>query len=431
MSRQQVRPSSMEWQISGQRRIRGDYGRRQCGAAALLVTLILVIIASLSALVVNTAAFNEQKLSGNDIRSKEVYAAAVGALEYGASQLELAYFDADSGLAWPSGILAGLAGETVTAAPFVNAAAGATIDQQADTYTPTVVYTLLTDESASPAIIEVAATAVAEGDTHITKTITMQYLISDFGTASLWDGPPLAIENCLSDVTGTPDIYSDDIAIGSLNGAEACVDPGAFDLNGDPISIGDASIAWDTNGTHVDEDGDPDPLTLSLHETFFGVTTAAQLKAISEKEAEANRGPADRTVYYIDAYFSDPTGLTDWNGNSWSDDIGSGTTGPGNTAPYTIDHAVVLYFDESVGCPPINGNVEIWGLVFYQAVSCDTQIGAQGGGKADVYGTVAFSGDLNKYTANTNIYDVDLSGGGGGLKDIKIVTALPSSWVDF
>jgi len=406
-------------QLVHRRNAQPRHSLRQGGAAALLITLILVVIASLSGLVVNKAAFNEQKLSGIDIRSKEVYAAAVGALDYGANQLELAYLNAGNGLAWPvGGVLGGLQGETLTAAAFVGAA-GATIDQQADTYTPVVVYTLLTDESASPAIIEISATATAVGDSQVSKTITVQYLISDFGTPSMWNAPPLVVENCLSNVTGTPDIKSNGVAIGSLNGSDACVDPGFFDLNGNPMAIGDAEIETQMNTNP--------PLT--LHETFFGGVTAAQLKAISE--SEETLGLADRTIYYIDANFSDPVGGTAWNGNSWNDDIGSGTTGPGNTAPYTATHAVVLYFDDSVGCPPVNGNVEIWGLVFYQATSCTTQIGAQGGGKADIYGTVAFTGDLSKYTANTNIYDVDLSNGGGGLDDIKIVTALPGSWIDF
>ncbi len=420
MNRQEIKRDRMTGRLVRRRNAQPHDGWRQRGAAALLVTLILVVIAGLSGLVVNKAAFNEQKLSGIDTRSKEVYAAAVGTLEYGANQLELAYLNADDGLAWPNGVLNGLEGETVTAAAFVNGAAGATINQQTDNYTPTVVYTLLTDESASPAIIEIAATATAVGDSQVTKTITVQYLVSDFGTPSMWDAPPLVVEDGLSDVTGTPDIYSDDVAIGSLNGTDAEVDPGHLDLNGDPMAVGDDEIKTEMNS---------DP-PISLHETFFGNVTAERLKAMSEAEEGSNA--TDRTIYYIDAGFSDPTGDTAWNGNSWNDDIGSGTTGGGpHAGPYTATHAIVLYFDESVGCPPVNGNVEIWGLVFYESTSCDTQIGAQGGGKADIYGTVAFSGDLLKYTANTNIHDVDLSNGGGGLNDIKIITALPGSWIDF
>jgi len=420
MNKQQIKRDKLKGNLEHRRNAQPRHGLRQRGAAALLITLILVVIAGLSGLVVNKAAFNEQKLSGIDLRSKEVYAAAVGTLEYGANVLELAYLNADDGLAWQNGVLTGLQDDTVVAAAFVNGAAGATIDQQADNYTPTVVYTLLTDESASPAIIEIAATATAVGDSQVTKTITVQYLISAFGTPSFWDAPPLVVEECLSNVTGTPDIYSDSVAIGSLNGGDACVDPGFFDLNGDSMAIGDPEIKTGMNS---------DP-PLSLHETLFGSLTAEKLKKLSELEEGSDS--SDRTVYYIDADFSDPTGDTAWNGNSWNDNIGSGTTGGGpHMGPYTVTHSTVLYFDESVGCPPVNGNVEIWGIVFYESASCDTQIGAQGGGKADIYGTVAFSGDLSKYTANTNIHDVDLSAGGGGLDDIKIVTALPGSWIDF
>lgn len=430
MKRQQKNLSCLARPIHSRRVRPGCYGLRQKGAAALLATLILVVIASLGALVVNKAAFNEQKLSGVDLRSKEVYAAAVGVLDFGVSQLEATYFTSSSSFVWADLNGDGQLNNAVPLANFTNANNLPTIDQNVDTYQPSIMYTRISDPVASPLVIEVAATATAVADSHITKTVTMQYLISDVGTSSLWNGPPVVVENCLSGVLGTPDIVTSGIAIGSLNGSGACVDPGNFDVNGNAIPTGDPSIAEDMNGNHLDANGNPDPLTTSLHETFFGTVSPAELKAFSEAEASLSLGTADRTFYYIDAAFTDPSGDTSWNGNAWNDDIGSGTyTMP--SGPGVVDHPTVLYFDASVGCPPVNGNVTIWGVVFYAAASCNTTIGAQGGGKAIVYGTVAFSGSLTQYNANTIIYEVDLSNGGGGPKDFKIVTALPGTWIDF
>jgi len=404
-------------------------GRKQCGAAALVATVILVIIGSLSALVVGKAAFSEQKLSGVDIRNKEVYAAAVGTLQYAETHLETVFVDGSVGLNWvDAGGAAsiGLVGDTappVTA--FANAAGGTTIDQGADTYGLAIVYTLLTDMAASPAVVEITATATAEADTHVMKTITAQYLISDIGSSSLWDGPPMIVEDCVSGITGTPDLYTDDgTALGTLNGD--CVDPGLFDANGSAL-LADSDLI-DTNVGEDDEDGNP----LSLHETLFPGVPVEQLKFVSELQASLGLGQDARSIYYIDADFTDTSGATNWNGNAWDDDIGLGTvSNVGGTPVYTPDHPVVLYFDASMGCPPVNGNVTIWGVVFYAAESCDTEIGAVGGGKATVYGTVAFSGDLTGYNANTEIYNVDLSPSDPGEGDIRIMARLPGSWKDF
>ncbi len=417
MNKQLVDLSHTTWPLPDQRKKRVGYGRRQSGAAALLVTLILVIVASLGALVVNTAAFNEQKLSGVDLRGKEVYAAAVGALAHGVNELELLYldqdedFDTSAAFAYTDGNANGIFDAGDTAVPlvnFVNASGGTTINQGTDTYTPSILYTLLTDPGDSPAIIEIAATATAVGDTQVQKIITQQYLLSVVGRPSLFNGPPVVVGKCMSGVTGTPDIVADGVAIASLEGN--CVEQGAFEIDG--------------TGTVEEGVGDG----TSLYETFFGTVPREELKRLSTLEAENNITP--RTYYYIDADFTDPSGLTTWNGNTWSDDIGSGTyTMP--AGPATLEHGVVLFFGSSVGCPPVNGNVEIWGLVFYDADSCDTTIGAQGGGKATIYGTLAFTGDLNKYTANTIIYELDLEAPPGKKDNVRLVTALPGSWVDF
>lgn len=391
------------------------YARRQRGAAALLATLILVVIASLSALVVNKAAYTEQKLSGVDIRSKEVYAAAVGGVEYATKVLQDTMIagtqiDWDNTNADGKG-LAGAVAQGAVVAAFTTAAGDNFISAGTDNYTPTISYTLITDETDSPSIIEIAATATAVGDTHIQKTVTVRYLASLVGTAALRDAPALLVEECIpaGAITGTPDIDAGgNMAIGSINQDGSCIDSGHFDfLDGD--GIGNAS----NGGT--------------LWETLFGGMTEATLRGLAALD------PAH--FLYVNASYDGSSqeaaanaywgvgGQGVWNSNAWHGDVGSDLQ---NADGDYIDQ-VVVYFDSSAGCPPINGTTTIHGLVYYETDGC----AAQGGGGGTVYGTTAFEGDLEQFNANATLIDVDIQIGDASGANRRILTVLPSSWKDF
>lgn len=392
-----------------------NYAHRQRGAAALLATLILVVIASLSALVVNKAAYTEQKLSGVDVRSKEVYAAAVGGLEYATKVLQDTMI-AGTQIDWNDVDVngkgeAGAVAQGAVVAAFTTAAGDNFISAGSDNYTPTITYTLITDETDSPSIIEIAATATAVGDTHIQKTVTVRYLASLVGTASLIDGPPLLVEECIpaGAITGTPDIDAGGgMAIGSINRDASCIDSGHFDfVNGNGIgAAGNGGTLW---------------------ETLFGGMTEAILQGLAALD------PAH--FIYVDGSYDGSSqetaanafwglgGQGAWNGNTWHGDVGSDTQ---NADGDYIDQ-VVLYFDSSAGCPPINGATTVHGLVYYETDGC----AAQGGGGGTVYGTTAFEGDLEQFNANSTLIDVDIQIGDANGADRRILTVLPGSWKDF
>jgi Tfp pilus assembly protein PilX len=375
---------------------------KQRGAAALIITLILVVIASLSSLVVNKSAIEEQKRSGIDLRNKEVYAAANGALEYGIYELMRVYNDNDPTTPdWTNtdeATEAAAANETATAAydPYGDGSV-VTLVQGIDAYNVVdaigdpIKYTLLTAEDAQPAIIEITAPVVGVAETHVTKTVSVRVVRANLGTPSMFDGPPLIVEDCIPPlaVNGTPDITSDSVAIATISGSSAgtgCIDPGHFSVTG---------------GGVVGEPISTDP-ELDLFEAMFGGITETTLKEMAA---------VSDNVYYV----------TDTN--PWNTSIGS------------LTDPAILYFDAAADCPAFNGGVVIYGLVYFEApgdpdtdpYGCDVQ----GTGAAIVYGTVAVEGDLLSMNANIELVKVDFSGTNGDDSPVSVITVLPGSWRDF
>ena len=374
---------------------KGVMRTNQRGAVALLITLILVVIASLSALVVNKSAIEEQKRSGIDFRNKEVYAAANGALEYGIYELMRLYNDNDP--TTPDWALladetndAAAAGDTATASydPYGDGSV-VTLVQGIDAFTPSITYTLLTAEDAQPAIIEITAPVVGVAETHVTKTVSVRVVRANLGTPSMFSGPPLIVEDCIpaGAVNGTPDITSNSVAIATIRGSSSgtsCIDPGHFEVTG-------GGVVGEPISTNPD---------LDLFESMFG--------GYSEGTIEGMAAVSDNIYYVTDS-------------SPWSENIGS------------LTDPATLYFDGSAGCPRINGGVVIYGLVYYEAPSGSNPYGCdvQGTGSAIVYGTVAVEGDLLSMNANIELVQVDFSGTTGDDSPVSVITVLPGSWRDF
>ncbi|PCJ34895.1 MAG: hypothetical protein COA75_12005 [Cellvibrionales bacterium] len=369
----------------------GVSSKGQRGAIAVLITLILVVIASLSALVVNKSAIEEQKRSGIDLRNKEVYAAANGALEYGIYQLMREYNDNDTATpAWTGGAEEGeaAAGETATISydPYGDGSV-TTLTQGIDAFSlaPSITYTLLTAENEQPAIIEIRAPVVGVAESHVTKAVSVRVVRANLGTPSMFDGPPLIVENCIDSgaVTGTPDITSDSVAIATITGSSAgtsCIDKGFFDITG---------------GGEVGE-----PLTSdapTLFDSMFGGISEATLKEMA--------GLSDN-IYFV-------TETTPWNAGEYG----------------SLTDPVIFYFEEASGCPTLNGGIVIYGLVYYEAP--DEGCPDPGTGAAKVFGTVAYEGDLMKYNGNIELVEVNFSSTGGDDEPVSVITMLPGSWRDF
>ncbi|MEZ0149376.1 MAG: hypothetical protein AB9Q22_04665 [Candidatus Reddybacter sp.] len=379
-----------------------DTYRRQRGAATLIATVILVVIASLTVLVVNKSAINEQQRSGVDARSKEVYAAANGALEYGISQLMILYNDGDvTTPVWDSGSDDGMAAagdfSTLGYDPDGDDATDDAFVQGIDSFglSPNITYTLITAEDEHPAIIEITAPVVGANESHVTKTISMRVLREDLGGGGPFSGPPLIVEKCIPDgaALGTPDITSDTVAVATIRGDSSdgdCLNAGHFSITGGGI------VGEPTNDTSDS----------SLVEALFGSSDAVyNIQEAASIEEAAGIALADRGVIYV-------TETT-----PWGDSVGS------------LNSPVILFFSEESGCPAINGGTIVFGLVYYEApdAGCDNQ----GTGSSTVFGTVAYEGDLTKINANIEMVQVNFGTGGENTDSVKTIAPLPGSWRDF
>jgi hypothetical protein len=107
---------------------------------------------------------------------------------------------------------------------------------------------------------------------------------------------------------------------------------------------------------------------------FPGISKA-DMKAISDAQAVAGLSMAERTVIWVDATAN------------WHDSVGS--LGP-------PAKPAILVFSAAAGCPKLNGNPVIVGIVYYEG-GCDSQ----GFGGAELNGSLVYEGSLTKFTANT------------------------------
>ena len=370
----------------------------QKGAALLIMTLLLLTVAAVSTLAVGRVGALEQKRVGTAVRATEVYAAANGAVEYGVSWFE----DNFASIAWVDVNGDGVLGAGDTAVPSALGNQALT----ADNYARSVVYTLRGDlvptADAMPTLVEVAATATATADSHVSKTVRVALMMgrasifssaSSDGSLSGYSGPPVVVEDCLSASTGNPSVAPNrGVSIGTTQGSPGCLVEGLLDINGgDKQALSPSRSLWDT--------------------VFSPDMTEADLKKMEPANPDA--------VIFVDA--SDPTV------NNWHESLGSAA------AP------VILYFSETAGqpCPKINGGTTIYGIVYYADDSCTSQ----GFGGGTIYGTLAKAGDLNKFNANAEIIGMDLdfggsgsAGGGGGSSQglfIPRFSVVPGSWRDF
>jgi hypothetical protein len=417
---------------------------RESGVAILAITIILLLVATIGTMMVGRVGLFEQKLTGTDVRSKEVYAAATKGLEYGVMWVRKHKDESPAGLA-----------EALASLPELDPT-----EMGADFYEHEITYNLKVKGSGAdwedggpvikPVVIEVVSKATAQQDSHVSKIVRVDVMIGSqpfFSPgggkkANVLDGPPIMIEGCTTPgaVTGSPNVvynYGEGVAIGTTAGTaggvamEECIDAADInvhldlcDINNDPDSCSnsDAISAGEALAAGVEfRDALDEPQ--SLWATVFGANTSfADLKAMEKMYPE--------NILIVDTSYPHYEGQPSWNGNTWHDNTG------------TAGEPVIIYFDASVGCPPINGNTTVHGLVYYAKVDC----GNQGWGGGTVFGTVAKSGDLQKFNANATIVSTSLDfnylgeegEGGEGDDDIydpglghKRFSEIPGSWRDF
>lgn len=415
--------------------------QRQGGVATLAITVILLVVATLTVLFAGRVGLVEQRLSGVDVRSKEVHAAAVGGLEYAVNLLERLARDsqfnpvdpvfldpsrwedgpfgegarlvvsADSNSDWlPSGTISTAHGERIFYP----------VSMVADAYEYEMVYTLLTPmddpDGITPIVIEVAVTARATHDSHVRKTVGVGVALG-FSRLFSWsdgvfDAPPIVVEGC---ITGTIDGQ-----IGVFPGSGPAVAT-TLGLSGG-ATLADCLPAGELKECPAGHAGSHSlcPLVAesslgvaypegSLWSTVFGDISRAELRKVADNHPDR--------MLWVDQDFSH----TGWNGSHWHHDVG------------TAQNPVILFFDESVGCPVLNGGVHIHGIVYFENADCS----AHGWGEGVIHGTVAVSGELGSLDANARVVAAAMDFT-GGLDDPRFgwtyrlhYAEIPGTWRDF
>jgi hypothetical protein len=340
---------------------------------------------------VGKALYFEQRLTGNDLRAKEVLAAAQHGLEYG-----MEYLAGGNTIGWSGSA----AGATATL-PLTNTDHGQS-NTGTDQYTHVITATILTDLS-DATIVEISSTATGVADGHISRTVSNRVVMIGILSSNGGNAPPVVVEGCMSGITGTPDINHPSTipAVSSLScqpcGIAPCIDTGGFDayVDGNPVAITPATANLNS--------------TDSLWDMLFSISKD-QFRSIAQQFPE-------RFINVNDGYELNGHYKTAYNGNTWNEDTGTAT------AP------VLMFIEQSEGCPTINGDVDIVGMIYFDDPNCATH----GFGKGKIQGTIAVSGSMTKHTANTDINYFPLGGefGGGGAGAFNFVSVIPGSWKDF
>lgn len=415
-------------------------GRVEAGVATLGVTVVLLMMALLAALVVGRVGLWEQQRTGTDVRSKEVYAAAAGGLEYAVNWLERlardSHISSDSQLLlnpdrWEEGFLGAGARLLINAhrnADWLPAGTVQLADAEhelyptamtADEYEYEWAYTALTpldDPSLQALVIEVAVTARALGDTHIQKTVGVD-VVMGFSPLFPWSGdvfsaPPLIVEACISgDVNGLPEItlsgspalattlMESDTSLPDCLPAAGFIECVQSQLGGPPSSCSPLSPA---------QVGLSQPAG-SLWSTLFGDITRSELKAVADRHPDR--------VLWVNEELSHPG----WSGDQWQLSVGD------------AQDPVILFFDHSVGCPPISGHVQVHGIVYFENPDCEMHRWESGA----LHGTLAVAGTLHNLEASVGLLAADLDFASDLLDPRFSWTyrlhyfAIPGSWRDF
>lgn len=420
------------------RPIRVAVCRAQEGVATLSITVILLVVALLAALIVGRVGVWEQQQAATDARSKEVYAAAVGGLEYAVNHLESLVRESHAVSAphvfldpqrWEAGFFgagARLVVDAVTNSDWLPGGTALLADEEqplypiamtADGYEYEWVYTALTPldapDEASPMMIEVAVTARAVGDSHVQKTVGMDVVVGFLPlfpwSEGLFYAPPLVVEDCISgEVEGHA-------AISLTDGPALATTQGGGPLPGCLPTAG----FFECVPGQVNPEAACSPLTParlgvsqpagSLWSTVFGDIGRNDLKAVAERYPDR--------LLWVD----DDASYAGWSAGEWQQNAG------------TVHSPVILFFDKSVGCPPITGHVQVHGIVYFEDDGCETHHWESGA----LHGTLALSGGLNDLGGNVQLMatEIDFS---GDLADPRFgwthalhYFPVPGSWRDF
>ncbi len=356
-------------------------GSRQRGMATLTVSLFILLLMSLTMFQTSASMLFDIKMANNQYHQARALAAARGGMEY--AQAWLVTGSNTKNLVWSND---------------QNAPSGnnqkATLDASVSTqsiggYSVTV---SLWQNSAAPSVLDIRVQASGDASASLRQTLRRDTLssvtsVSTPVTVNVANVAPMVINGGISGVTGNPSLTagSSKVAIVTSKGASQ-INTGSLTL-----SVG-ATIGYSA-------------FTGTAWDYVFPNTTKAQMKAAADYV----------TIFYYDAAIQAP--------NNWHADVG------------TASKAAILVFDTGAGCPKINGNPTIYGIVYY-ADDCSDN----GWGGATINGSLVSERSITKLTANSQFNSWTGGGTSGVITLPPIITSTTTtsntltrlaSWRDF
>jgi hypothetical protein len=329
--------------------------------ATLFVSLVALVLITLATLFANRNAIFEQVTSANHYRYSQAFEAAEGGIEYAIAWLgtngnpnctadpttcRYTVAVGATGAAWVV---------DATRPPYDQKNTVSIAAQTFGGYTATIT---LWRNSASPRLVEIVSVATGDATATVRQIVNVNAM-----TFTSPNVPPVVVNGCIDNVTGTPEINAQNAVsnaiVSSTGPIGSCIDPGHFDVTGQTVANGFSGSAWSQ---------------------VFGSDKASMLQAA---QGQAN-GPIGGPIYYYD-YVVNSVG-TVWNPPA-------GSTGSA-TAPVTV------IFDNPPGtdCPKLNGNMTLYGIVY-----CNSGLDMTGWGNTTIYGAVVSDSSITKFTANTSI----------------------------
>jgi Tfp pilus assembly protein PilX len=351
--------------------------RHERGAVSLLIVLIFILIAAIVALSLSRTVSVDQKITGNDLRAREAQEAAQAGLEYGIAFANQTAITAS--LSCPGG------------------AGCPTLDNITGTSTGNS-YSITSLNFTVPAgddRIHIQSTAThSDGTSAYAEVWVRQKSLLEKGTFP----PPLVVNGGLSNVTGNPAINTGNPPGTAIvtNSAVTGIDTGFFNKKG----------------------SDP-PLGSVQQQTLPATTTWAWDYVFSESLANAEaKAQASGYVYSQTTLPTVPeVGKSQYylwdSSNHISNNYGSATR-------------PVVIIVTAGNCPNIQGNVTIYGIIYFPATCTD-----QGWGNATIYGSVVTEGSITKLTANSTHNGLNGGGGGPPIIFLDYAAVIPGTWKDW
>lgn len=399
--------------------------REQRGAVALMVILVLLIAAALVTVTTSRTGIIEQKITGNDLRAREVQEAAEAGLEYGVGWATDTSHQIDVSFTCPGG------------AQCPDLSTALTDTSSGENYSITA---LAFDKGVD--FVKVTSTATSNIDTTITATA--ESYIKQVPKGGFNDGAtsprPWVLAGCLTTAaTGTPSTFllaaGDTAAItGSPLGSGAgCLPQGHLD-----------TFTWqDSNNNGIMDSGEDTGATPYVTGTFPGCPALNcvwdyyfKISLQEAKDWAADAGHEYTVPIPCGAATSAPSiYVVNNSGPINPSDVSGGCTGVGvdDDTIGAPGQPIVIIIPAAYGCPKFNGGITVFGIVYYEStVACSSE----GWGGATVYGSVMWEGNVDKPNASSQFISVNYGNNGTQLDNtfnfgIDDTVRVPGTWKDF